>query len=235
MISFFEEQLAAYYLVAETYKNKDDKWIAHMIHKESGAQFLMRSFVGNAAPYQALLPVCHPNLPQVYEAIQEGERAFVIEEFIEGDSVGEMLAETTFTTKEVKQIALDLCEALGVLHSLGIVHRDVKPENILLRGAHAVLIDMDASRLQEGEKNRDTTILGTVGYAAPEQFGISQTNDKADIYALGVTMNQMLTGEHPSTKLAKGRFGRIISKCTMVHPGKRYQSVLELKEAMQGL
>ena len=74
--------------------------------------------------------------------------------------------------------------------------------------------------------------LGTTGYAAPEQYGITQTDERADIYSLGVLLNIMLTGKHPSRELASGRLGRIVQKCTMMNPGKRYKSVLYLMEAL---
>ena len=85
----------------------------------------------------------------------------------------------------------------------------------------------------DSKKTQDTVALGTKGYAAPEQYGISQTDGRADIYALGITMNLMLTGKHPSEQLASGDMGRIISRCTMVHPDKRYKNIVRLMEALQ--
>ena len=96
----------------------------------------------------------------------------------------------------------------------------------------AILIDFDASRIFKSNTNQDTQILGTTGYAAPEQYGIAQTDERADIYSLGVLLNIMLTGKHPSKELASGRLGRIVQKCTMVNPEKRYKSVLYLMEAL---
>lgn len=115
---------------------------------------------------------------------------------------------------------------------MGAVHRDIKPENVILRGSEAVLIDFDASRIFKSENTSDTRVLGTTGYAAPEQYGIAQTDERADIYSLGVLLNIMLTGKHPSKELASGRLGRIVQKCTMVNPKKRYQNVLYLMEAL---
>ena len=107
-----------------------------------------------------------------------------------------------------------------------------KPENVIIRGSEAILIDFDASRIFKSDTNQDTQILGTTGYAAPEQYGIAQTDERADIYSLGVLLNIMLTGKHPSKELASGRLGRIVQKCTMVNPEKRYKSVLYLMEAL---
>ena len=75
-------------------------------------------------------------------------------------------------------------------------------------------------------------MLGTTGYAPPEQYGLSQTDGRADIYALGVLLNIMLTGKHPSRALAAGRMGRVVQKCTMMNPEKRYKTVLHLMEAL---
>ena len=136
------------------------------------------------------------------------------------------------STAQAKKICRQLCSALWVLHSMGVVHRDVKPDNIIIRGKDAVLIDFDASRIYKNANNEDTQILGTTGFAAPEQYGLSQSDGRADIYALGVLLNIMLTGEHPSRKLAAGRMGRIIQRCTMVNPEKRYKNILHLMEAL---
>ena len=119
-----------------------------------------------------------------------------------------------------------------MLHSLGAVHRDIKPENVIIRGSEAVLIDFDASRLFKDGNPADTQVLGTTGYAAPEQYGIAQTDERADIYSMGVLLNVMLTGRHPSKELAGGRLGRVVQKCTMVNPSKRYKNVLYLMETL---
>ena len=78
----------------------------------------------------------------------------------------------------------------------------------------------------------DTQVLGTTGFAAPEQYGLSQSDARTDIYSLGVLMNVMLTGQHPSKRLAEGRMGRIIEHCTRVNPAKRYRDVLRLMEEL---
>ena len=156
----------------------------------------------------------------------------VLEEYIQGDSLAYLLEGALFTPAEARKITLQLCDALWVLHSMGAVHRDIKPENVIIRGSEAVLIDFDASRLFKNGNSTDTQILGTTGYAAPEQYGISQTDERADIYSVGVLLNIMLTGKHPSKELASGKLGHIVQKCTMINPKKRYKNVLHLMEAL---
>ena len=203
-----------------------------MRHKNSGKRFIFRKFTGNGEVYQKLLGLSCPNLPLILEAAEKDGENLVVEEFIEGDNLGFLLEGALFTPKETREIVKQLCGALWVLHSMAAVHRDIKPENVVLREREAVLIDFDAARLHKPGSESDTVVLGTTGFAAPEQYGLSQSDARADIYSLGVLMNVMLTGEHPSRKLAKGRLGRVVQRCTQVNPEKRYQSVIHLMEAI---
>ena len=201
-------------------------------HKRTGKKFILRHFAGNSEVYRALLDYACPNLPTIYEVAELDGENLVLEEFIEGDTLGFLLKDALFSPEETKSIVRQICQALWVLHSIGAVHRDVKPENIMLRGAEAVLIDFDAARLHKPEHSNDTQILGTTGYAAPEQYGLSPSDIRTDIYSLGILINVMLTGEHPSKHLAGGKMGRIVDRCTHVNPQRRYKNVLRLMEAL---
>lgn len=224
--------VAADYETVRVMKNSPRGSVLLLQNKQNGKRLVFRHYEGNGEVYRKLLPVSCPYLPQIMEVAEENGRIAVLEEYIEGDSLAELLRGACFTAAEAREITWQLCQALWVLHSMGAVHRDVKPENIILRGRQAVLIDFDASRLFKGEHSADTCILGTTGYAAPEQYGIAQTDERADIYSLGVLLNIMLTGRHPSKELTHGRWGRVVQKCTMVNPKKRYRSVLDLMEAL---
>jgi serine/threonine protein kinase len=201
-------------------------------HRGSGRRFILRRFTGNGEVYQKLLACSCPNLPLVMEAAEKDGENMVIEEFIQGDTLGFLLEEALFTPRETRDIVKQLCKALWVLHSMAAVHRDIKPENVILRGKDAVLIDFDAAHLHKPEAEADTQVLGTTGFAAPEQYGLSQSDVRTDIYALGVLINVMLTGEHPSRRLAEGHMGRVVQRCTQVNPEKRYKDVLHLMEAI---
>ncbi len=201
-------------------------------HKATGLRFVLRHFTGSAEVYRKLLDYSCPNLPVTLEVASRGEEHLVLEEYIQGDTLDFLLKDSRFTPNETKKIITQVCKALWVLHSVGAVHRDVKPENIMLRGDEAVLIDFDAARLYKPEESGDTQVLGTTGFAAPEQYGLSQTDRRADIYAVGVLMNIMLTGRHPSKQLARGRLGRVVERCTQVSPDKRYPDVIKLMEAL---
>lgn len=160
---------------------------------------------------------------------------YILEEYIQGDTLAFLMAGQTFSDGQAAKIMVQLCRALDALHSAGIVHRDIKPENIILRGDEAVLIDFDASRLCKPEHNSDTQVMGTTGYAAPEQFGFSQTDARADIYAMGVLLNEMLIRQHPAKQLAEGVFLPVITKCIEVNVDRRYASAKELCSALEAL
>ena len=201
-------------------------------HRDSGTRYIFRHFYGNSEVYQKFLNISCPNLPQIMEVGEKDGKTALLEEYVQGDTLSEILEGCLLTTAESKQIVRQLCSALWVFHSMGVVHRDVKPDNVIIRGKEAVLIDFDASRIYKSTIQEDTQILGTTGFAAPEQYGLSQSDGRADIYALGVLLNIMLTGEHPSRKLAGGRMGRIVQRCTMVNPAKRYKNILHLMEVL---
>ena len=222
----------AEYETVKTIKNSERGCVSLLQNKQNGTRFIFRHYQGSGEVYRKLLSVSCPNLPKIMEAAEQNGMVAVLEEYIQGDSLAFLLAGACLTPAEARKITFQLCNALWVLHSLGAVHRDITPDNVILRGRQAVLIDFDASRIFKSGTNQDTQILGTTGSAEPEQYGIAQTDGRADIYSLGVLLNIMLTGKHPSKELASGKLGRIVQKCTMVNPKKRYKSVLYLMEAL---
>ena len=201
-------------------------------HKKSGTRYVFRRYSGSGEVYRRLLPVLCPHLPQIMEAAEQDGQTAVLEEYVQGDTLAELLMGARLTEREARQVTIQLCQALHVLHSMGAVHRDVKPENVIMRGSDAVLIDFDAARIYKVASESDTQVLGTTGFAAPEQYGIFQSDERADIFSLGVLLNIMLTGKHPSREMAAGKMGRIVRKCTMTAPEQRYQSARALMEVL---
>lgn len=220
------------YETVKTIKHSERGSVSLLQNKQNGTRFIFRHYRGNGEVYRKLLGISCPNLPQIMETAERDGMVAVLEEYIQGDSLAYLLEGALFSPAEARKITRQLCNALWVLHQLAAVHRDIKPENVIIQGSEAILIDFDASRIFKSDTNQDTQILGTTGYAAPEQYGIAQTDERADIYSLGVLLNIMLTGKHPSKELASGRLGRIVQKCTMVNPEKRYKSVLYLMETL---
>ena len=201
--------------------------------KSDGKRFLLRVIEEKTDIFEKIKGVSCKNLPEIIDVEKDENRTLIVEEYVPGDNLFEILKGGVIPEKEAAKIIVQICKGLSVLHEHGIIHRDVKPENILLFGEKTVLIDFDASRKIDPEKETDTKILGTTGYAPPEQYGLSQTDARSDIYSAGVVLNVMLTGEHPSTKLAPGALGKIVQKCTMIDPESRFQNAEELIKAIR--
>lgn len=219
--------------VTERELKAGDRSFIHLVRdKETGKRYICRSFTGSGDVYREMIGIDCPYLPRVYEVREENGTVHVLEEYIQGDTLAFLLECGPLTADHARQILTHICQGLKVLHGVGAVHRDIKPENIILRGSDAVLIDFDAARIFRAERDTDTQILGTTGYAAPEQYGFSQTDARTDIYALGILLNEMLTGQHPSRQLAEGGSRPIIEKCTQINAKQRYASVSELMAAI---
>lgn len=228
-----DDILKEQYSVVKVYKNTDEKSIVLLRHNELKKDIICRKCKGNGEVYKILNGISFANLPQVYAVSQSNDQITVLEEFISGITIADILLDGLYDEGGVKHIVKDVCDALTILHSNGIVHRDIKPENIMLTDNGTVkLIDFDAARLFKNGQSKDTKIIGTAGYAAPEQLGLAQSDERTDIFAVGVLMNVMLTGEHPSKKFYKGKLTKVIEKCIQLDPKKRYNSDDELKKSL---
>lgn len=228
----FLEAVTTEYDTLRVLKQSPRGTVSVVRHKKSGTRYVFRRYSGSGEVYRRLLPVLCQHLPQIMEAAEQDGQTAVLEEYVQGDTLAELLMGARLTEREARQVTMQLCQALHVLHSMGAVHRDVKPENVILRGSDAVLIDFDAARIYKVASESDTQVLGTTGFAAPEQYGIFQSDERADIFSLGVLLNIMLTGKHPSREMAAGKMGRIVRKCTMTAPEQRYQSARALMEVL---
>lgn len=228
----FLEAVTTEYDTLRVLKQSPRGTVSVVRHKKSGTRYVFRRYSGSGEVYRRLLPVLCPHLPQIMEAAEQDGQTAVLEEYVQGDTLAELLMGARLTEREARQVTMQLCQALHVLHSMGAVHRDVKPENVILRGSDAVLIDFDAARIYKVASESDTQVLGTTGFAAPEQYGIFQSDERADIFSLGVLLNIMLTGKHPSREMTAGKMGCIVRKCTMTAPEQRYQSARALMEVL---
>lgn len=200
------------------------KSTVHLVRSNDGLQmFVRKKLTGQHPIYRMLKEYSHPCLPKLYQVTVSEDSTTVIEEYIEGRTSGTV----ELSRRQFLQIVREMCSVLEFLHGKGIIHRDIKPSNILLtEDGHVRLIDFDASRMHREEAEQDTILLGTRGFAPPEQYGFAQTDERADIYALGVTLEQLL-----GRNTWKPRYKRIIRKCRNLDPDKRYQSVRQLRQA----
>ena len=220
------------YIFLKTIKERADGAVRLVRCRETGKRMILRQYRGDCSVYRRLMEVDCPHLPRIYRVDEQDGMVTVLEEYIWGDSLEDLLQGCPMTPEEAAKIAAQLCAALEVLHGFGAVHRDIKPTNIILREDHAVLIDFDAARIHKEEQSTDTRVMGTTGYAAPEQYGFAQTDARTDIYAMGVLLNVMVTGQHPSKVLVEGRLRKIVETCIQVHADRRYPSAKALAEAL---
>ena len=191
----------------------------------------------DAALYRTLLQVHVPGIPEIYHVIEDEDKLIVIEEYINGSTLSEYENEHgVFSPISALNIAMQLCDILQRLHSMSppVIHRDIKPSNIMIsQDLKITLIDFNASKTYDAAKTRDTILMGTADYAAPEQFGFSQSDARTDIYAVGVIINVLLTGKLPKEDLCSKPISKIVSKCTNIDPDKRYPSVRHLSGALK--
>ena len=147
----------------------------------------------------------HSHLPHIHEHFIDATHWYLVMDFIDGEPLDEYLQqipEPCLPLQEVVDIGLQLCDVLRYLHQLQppVIFRDVKPANIMRTpGGRLYLIDFGIARRFTSGKTRDTTPLGSPGFAAPEQYGRTQTTARSDIYGLGATLYFLLTGHDPAT------------------------------------
>lgn len=214
-------------------------WAVKEINKNANSQ------VDFLAEPNILKKLNHHALPRIFDILETDDNIYIIEDFVDGITLEEKLKKTKrIPEKQIIEWAKQICEVLLYLHTLKpnpIIYRDMKPSNIMLTKEGKIkLIDFGIAREYKKESKSDTTYIGTKGYAAPEQYGTSQTDSRTDIYSLGITLYHLITGKSPNeppyeikpvrhfnSKLSRG-IEVIIGKCTKQDPRQRYQSMKKL-------
>jgi hypothetical protein len=198
--------------------------------------------LANPVVWAATMGADEPLLPQVECLYRMPDGLVVLYDYVEGQTLEERVTTAgPLGAERAARLMADLCRAVGVLHARGVVHRDVKPSNVVLADDGAHLIDLGIARLHSADALRDTTTLGTMGYAAPEQFGFGQTDARSDVYALGRVLQFALTGAHPRdassvTSLEQAgvspKLRLVINRACALEPSARYQSAADLATAV---
>lgn len=234
--------MSVVYLAMNEKANK--QWAIKEVRKDGVKDFeLIKQ--GLIVETDMLKKLSHPSLPSIVDVIEDDNTFLIVMDYIQGNPLSKTLEEYGAQSQEnVVEWAKQLCDVLGYLHSRKppIIYRDMKPANVMLKPDGSItLIDFGTAREYKSKNIADTTCLGTIGYAAPEQFGgMGQTDARTDIYCLGATLYHLVTGMNPceppyeirpirqiNPALSNG-LEKIIMKCTQRDPDARYQSCAEL-------
>lgn len=207
-----------------------------LMQDAEGDTYVLRIYDKIIDAYEGLADHTCPNLPKIIKTDSIDDACIVEEEYIDGITLWEMISGgTRMDEKRAADITEQVCNGLKYMHEVGFIHRDIKPENVMLTPEGRVcVIDLDASMRLNPLKGSDTTLLGTAMYAAPEQFGLTRSDQRTDIYAVGILLNELLTGVHPAVETYKDGFlGNVIATCINMNPSDRYQTVEELINALE--
>ncbi len=236
-LPLYEEYIKSAYQELTHLSKKEGAETVLVQHRGSGRIAVKKNVSVEAAGiYQALREFNHPNIVKVYEVCHNEKASIVIEEYISGETLESKLEDGLLPDEKVIKYTVQLLDALQEIQKKNIIHRDITPANVIISSDDVVkLIDFGISRSRKEEQKKDTCILGTVGYAAPEQFGFQQTDITTDFYALGVLINVMLTGKLPAEKMTDNKkFAKIVRKCVQMDPAKRYQSAAKIRQDLVG-
>jgi len=140
----------------------------------------------------------HPSIVTIYQAGQDGDILYIAMEFVDGANLGDVLAQGRLNTEAMLKILKQCAEALDYAHSKGVVHRDIKPGNILLEPSGKVKIaDFGIAKLNQAGVTKTTSSVGSPAYMSPEHVRAQSIDGRADQYSLGVVAYEMLTGRRP--------------------------------------
>ena len=197
--------------------------------------------------WASLAECSSPRLPNVETTYELPDCFVVVYDYVPGETLEDRVTgKGCLGEGEAVLLASQICEAVQALHEHGIFHRDLSPTNVVIAADGAHLIDLGIARMHRENTSRDTTPLGTYGFAAPEQYGFAQSDERTDVYSIGRLLGYMLTGEKPNDESSAyddaladearvpARLRRVMERACNFEPSARYQSAADLASALAG-
>lgn len=175
------------------------------------------------------------------DMLSEDDRVYLLKNYVTGISLAQKLEKCNYSDAEIVTVGIDLCREVRKLHHRKppVIHRDIKPENIIIKSdGSLVLIDLETARTFKAGQSEDTRFVGTKGVAAPEQYGFGQSDERTDIYGIGMTLLYAKTGEYYSDNINRWsgnkKLNNIIKKCCSFDPDHRFSNVDQLIRSLEG-
>ena len=206
----------------------------------------MRQELARRNVWSALTECSSPRLPRVEATYELPEHFVVVYDFVPGRTLSKVIeTDGPLAPESAVSLGIELCEAAEELHRHGIVHRDISPNNIVAAADGAHLIDLGIARMRVEGASKDTTSLGTWGFASPEQYGFAQTDARSDVYSIGRVLGFALTGIRPDDETyeqalksilehAPAKLVHAITRACSFEPSARFQSATAMAEALAG-
>jgi serine/threonine-protein kinase len=223
------------------------------VHLKSNPQAKQR-FLREA---QSAAGLNHPNIVSIYDIVEQGDEEFIAMEYIEGKSLRQVLKEgKRLELEQIIDYVRKIAQALQVAHDAGVIHRDIKPDNLIITKSDEIKItDFGIAHIEESTITSDTMMIGTPFYMSPEQIKGKRVDRRTDIYSLGIVFYEMLTGKPPFTEgdiayqhvhtippppsiKSSGipkEIDPIVMKCIAKEPDERYQTTMELADALNSV
>lgn len=223
------------YEVLQPLTEKNNSFIVQ--DSESGKLCVKKTLsIYDLSVYQYLMENKPRGVPRILDYVESSTGLDIYEEYISGQTLSNIISERgPFSVEDGMRLLSGICEILSPLHRANppIVHRDIKPSNILISDSGEVyLLDFNAATQYSEGKDQDTVLIGTTGYAAPEQYGFQASDPRADVYALGRVSQDIFTGEKSSPENYHGPYKTIIQKCLKLDPDDRFSDAGELLAAL---
>jgi serine/threonine protein kinase/Tol biopolymer transport system component len=221
--------------MGRVYKARDTRLGRTVAIKVLNAEFSHR-FQTEARAISALN---HPHVCGLYDIGEQDGTAYLVMEYVEGESLAARLGRGPLGVEEVLRYGAEIADALAAAHAQGMVHRDLKPANIMIAKSGAKVLDFGVAQMAGGGNDSGGAVAGTLAYMSPSQLNGNPADARSDIFALGIVLSEMATGTHAashspaSLQSVPAGLSDLIERCLREDAGQRVQSMEEVRRALE--